>query len=107
MRIYIFLFFTILSLSIACNSSTVHNSSSLSDEQLANIMLDMHFADALLAEFSGQQRDSISMLFWKQMTQLYGMSEKEIREEVRNLELDPEKMKLILGRVKEMADSIQ
>ena len=107
MRIYIFLFLTILSLIIACKSSTEKKNPQLLDEKIANIMLDMHYADALLAEFSGEQRDSISAVFWERMTQLYGMSEKQIREEVAKLENDPEKMKLVLARVKEMADSIQ
>lgn len=107
MKIYTFFFLTILFSSIACNFAAEKKSSGISDEEIANIMLDIHFADALLAEFSVEQRDSISAIFWQRMTQLYGMSEKEIREEVTRLESDPEKMKLIMGRVKEMADSIQ
>lgn len=108
MRIIIPLLFAfIFTLFLACNTGGGKKGPQTVDEKMVNIMYDMHFADALLAEFSGEQRDSISALFWERMTQLYGMSEKEIREEVAKLEGDPEKMKLVLGRVKEKADSIQ
>ena len=90
----------------ACKDKIKHEYR-LSDEELANLMLDLHYADALLADLSPEQRDSISILYWKRMMELYNLSETEIRNEINMLESEPEKMKLILGRVKEMADSIQ
>lgn len=104
-KILFFSFITMLML-IACKDKVKHDYR-LSDEELANLMLDMHYADALLADLTPEQRDSISTLYWKRMMELYDLSEAEIRDEINQLENEPEKMKLILGRVKEMSDSIQ
>lgn len=104
-KILFFSFITMLML-IACKDKVKHDYR-LSDEELANLMLDMHYADALLADLTPEQRDSISTLYWKRMMELYDLSETEIRDEINQLENEPEKMKLILGRVKEMSDSIQ
>jgi|SRR5687767_925811 len=79
----------------------------LSDERLANMMLDMHLADALLVELPPDQQDSIKKVYWKRMEDMYQLSEEEIKEEILKLEKEPEKMELILGRVKQLADSIQ
>jgi len=107
MRIIVFLLFIPLIFLTACEPSAEKNKLKLSDEEMVDVMFDMHFADVMLSEFSPEQRDSISEIFWKRMNELYGMSEAEIREEVTKLENDSEKMKAIIGRVKERADSIQ
>lgn len=104
-KILFFSFITMLMLT-ACTKKIKHDYR-LSDEELANLMLDMHYADALLSDLSPELRDSISALYWKRMIELYDLSETEIREEINKLEKEPEKMKFILGRVKEMSDSIQ
>lgn len=106
MKKILFFSFIVMLFLTSCKDK-VKNEYRLTDEELANLMLDMHYADALLADLSHEQRDSISVLYWKRMMELYDLSEAEIRDEIKKLESEPEKMKVILGRVKEMADSIQ
>jgi hypothetical protein len=91
---------------LGCDES-VKQEYKLSDERLAQLMFDLHFADVILPGHTLEQRDTINLLYWQKLSENYGMTEEEIREEVRKLESEPEKLKLILGRVKMMSDSIQ
>ena len=79
----------------------------LNDEQLARVLFDIHFADVMLPTITTHQQDSVKLLYWNRMEELYRMPEAEIREEIKKLESEPEKLKLIMERVKIMADSIQ
>ncbi len=90
---------------IACTSPTkvVYR---LTDDELAHLMLDMHLADVILHELPKGQRDSIQAIYWVKMKEVYKLSEEEIRDEIAKLETEPEKLKLILGHVKQVADSL-
>jgi hypothetical protein len=79
----------------------------LTDDQLAKVLFDIHFADVMLPSLTIPQQDSVKQIYWNQMEEIYKMPESEIREEIKKLESDPEKFKVIIGQVKEMADSIQ
>ena len=79
----------------------------LSDDQLARVLYDIHYADVTLPSLTKLQQDSVKRLYWNQMEEVYKMSEAEIREEIKKLESEPEKFKIIIGHVKAMADSIQ
>ena len=79
----------------------------LTDEQFAHLMLDLQFSEATLSDFSKAKQDSLKELYFLQFTKLYGLTEAEIKEELRLLEEDPDKMKLILDRVKILADSLR
>ena len=79
----------------------------LSDEQLARVLFDIHFADVMLPSLTMTQQDSVAEIYWDRMADIYKMPEAEIRAEIEKLESEPEKLKLILVRVKSMADSIQ
>ena len=91
---------------IACESS-LKKKYKLTDEQLTSVMFDLHIAEAILPEFEKIHQDSIRDLYWSKMSETYGMSEIEIREEIELLESDGEKLKIILDQVKIMADSIK
>ena len=79
----------------------------LTDEQLAHLMLDLQFSEATLPEFSRERQDSLKKLYFRQFASVYKLSEAEIKEEVQNLEDVPDKLKLILERVKFLADSLR
>ena len=70
-------------------------------------MLDMHLADVILPELTGAYQDSIKGMMWERMEGIYNLSEEELKKEIKKLEDEPEKLKLIVNRVKELADSIQ
>jgi hypothetical protein len=100
-------FFMIILLTGACKKVETKVPSKLTDEQLAHLMLDLQFSEASLPEFSRERQDSLKDLYFRQFSSIYKLSEEEIKEEVLNLEDDPEKLKIILERVKILADSLR
>ena len=104
MRYCLFYFLCILFVSCSHAEKPTYK---LSDEQLAKVLFDIHYADVMLPSFTIAQQDSIKQIYWKRMEEIYKMPESEIREEIKKLESEPEKFKLIIGHVKAMADSIQ
>jgi len=100
-------FVIILLLTGACKQVETKVSSKLTDEQLAHLMLDLQFSEASLSEFTRERQDSLKDLYFRQFSSIYKLSAEEIKEEVRNLEDDPDKLKIILDRVKILADSLR
>lgn len=90
---------------LACSSSE-KPAYKLSENEQINLLFDLHFADAILIELDPAHRDSVTQAYWKKMEERYGLTQTEIREEIKTLETEPEKMKLLIDRVREMADSI-
>ena len=106
MRQLTIFFFLMMSL-FSCKKPERYVDYKLTDEQLAHLMLDLQFSEATLTDFSKIKQDSLKDLYFLQFAQLYKLSEEEIKEEVHLLEEDPEKLKLILDRVKILADSLR
>lgn len=79
----------------------------LSDDQLVDLMFDMHLGEVLLPEFPKHKQDSIKEVYMQRLTEAYGLTREEIREEIDRLSSEPDKMKLIISRVKMRADSLQ
>lgn len=101
-------FYLFIMLVLACGCETnVKPSYKLSDEQLAQLMLDIHLADVMLPELPAAYQDSIKEKMWERLTVIYHLSEEELKEEISKLESEPEKLKLVVNRAKELADSIQ
>ena len=78
----------------------------LTDEQLSSLMFDVQLSEVALAEVTEERQDSLRDLFWLRFTEIYKNSVPEIKEEIRKLEEDPEKMKIIMDSVQVMLDSI-
>ncbi len=79
---------------------------SLTDEQLANLMLDLHLSETMLISLNSEQQDSLKDLYWEKLTLVYQLSEEEIKMQVALLESDPEKLKDIMDQIKFRSDSI-
>lgn len=79
----------------------------LTDEQLSSLMFDVQLSEVALAEVTEAKQDSLRELFWLRFTEVYKHSIPDIKEEIRKLEEDPEKMKVIMDQVQVMLDSIQ
>ncbi|MEP6795056.1 MAG: hypothetical protein ABJB16_12065 [Saprospiraceae bacterium] len=90
----------------SCQSSS-KNEYKLSDERMAHLMLDLQLAEVALPDMSPQQQDSIKQLFEKRIEEVYHLSYAQIKNEMDMLQTDPKKLKLIIDRAKQMADSIQ
>jgi len=91
---------------VACSSSS-RKDYKLSDERLAHLMLDLQLAEVTLLDLIPVQQDSLKILFDKRLEEIYQLSMAEIRKEMDQLQSDPEKLKWVVSRVKEMVDSIQ
>ena len=98
--------FILLILFLACKEQSTYDYR-LTDDKLARLLFDIHFADVILTGHTQEQRDSIMNTYWNKLEETYALSEPEIRDEIARLESDPEKLVVILGKVRVMADSIQ
>ena len=96
----------VLVLSPGCEKKVTH-SYKLTDEQLAQLMLDIHLSDVIIPELSEKHQDSVKMILWKRLEDIYQLPESELKMEIDKLEDEPEKLKLIVNRARELADSIQ
>jgi dGTP triphosphohydrolase len=90
-----------------CQPKETNVKYTLSDEQLSRLMFDLQLSEVAVSEVEGAARDSLSHLFWLKLTEIYKMSKPEITEEIRKLETDPVKMKVIMDQVQIMSDSIR
>ena len=91
---------------MACRSSA-KKEYKLSDEQLAHLVLDLQLAEVSLPEMKQQHQDTIKTLLDQRLEEIYHLSNTEIKSEIDQLQTDPEKLKWVVNRVKEMVDSIQ
>jgi hypothetical protein len=97
----------ILLLLFSCKKQKVIVDYRLDTEQLIQLMYDVQWSDAAIANLSPERKDSLRTLFWEKLTTIYGMTEEEIKNEIHKLESDPETMKLVFDRIKEMSDTIK
>jgi len=97
-------FFVALS---GCQPKETNVKYTLSDEQLSRLMFDLQLSEVAVSEVEGAARDSLRDLFWLKLTEIYKMSKPELTEEIRKLETDPVKMKVIMDQVQVMSDSIR
>jgi hypothetical protein len=108
MKIIVISILTLGSLSlVSCKPQEPSVKYMLSDEQLARLMFDVQLSEVVLGEATAGAKDSLSSLFWLRFSEVYKLSKPEIGEEISKLENDLDKMKLIMDRVQEIADSIQ
>lgn len=107
MKLKTFLFVWLLAGILASCSFSNDRRHQLTDEQLVNLMFDLHLAEVIIPTMYKTQQDSIKVLYWKKLTDAYHLSEEELRSEIELLESDPEKHKLIIDKAKMLADSIR
>ena len=100
-------FLLILILGLFSCSSPKKEKSALKEEELVNLMLDLHLAEVVLPTLTAIEQDSFKTVYWKKLSEHYNLSEEQIRHEVLLLESDAEKMKKILGLVKMRTDSLK
>lgn len=79
----------------------------LSDGQLAHLMVDLTLGEAALTGLDSLTADSLRTSYVARMQEIYGLTEEELNAEVKKLELDPDKMNAIMGRIRNITDSIR
>lgn len=92
---------------LACKKGPEAKVYTLSDGQLANLVLDVQLTEAALGEVSGATRDSLKQVFWTGMEQVYKQPMNVLERDVRTLESDPEKLNLVMNQVQELLDSLR
>ncbi len=98
---------TLLALIAGCQPAKEQVEYRLQDDALTRLMLDVQLSEAVLQGTVPQRQDSLKEMFWLRMTAIYHMDKDELKAEIRKLEQDPEKLKLIFERMKTAVDSIQ
>lgn len=91
----------------ACKKQPEAPSYILSDDQLANLVLDVQLTEAALGEVSGARRDSLKQVFWVGLERVYKHPVDVLERDVRTLESDPEKLSLVMNRVQDLLDSLR
>jgi hypothetical protein len=79
----------------------------LDDQQLTRLLLDLQFAEVSLTGQEDAMKDSLRTKFWDRMSTIYGLSPQDLREEVRQLEMDPPRHLEIVQRMGALNDSIR
>jgi hypothetical protein len=90
-----------------CCKASAPKEYKLSDEKLALLLLDLQFAEITLPDLSPGEQDSIKALFDQRLEEIYHLSKEEMKKEMEKLQSDPEKLKWVVDRAKQMADSIR
>jgi hypothetical protein len=71
-------------------------------------MFDVQLGEVVVSEQDNPaRRDSLRTLFWQKMALVYKLPEDQLMAEIRKLEEDPEKMKVIMDRAQVLSDSIR
>lgn len=92
----------------ACGKPKANVKYTLTDDQLSHLMFDVQLAEVAVSEVGEDaQRDSIRDLLWTKLEAIYKLPASELTAEIRKLESDPEKMKVIMDRAQVLADSIR
>jgi hypothetical protein len=79
----------------------------LDDQQLTRLLLDLQFAEVTLTGQEDAMKDSLRTIFWDRMSAIYGLSPEDLREEVRQLEMDPPRHMAIVQQMGALHDSIR
>lgn len=74
---------------------------SLSDDQIIDILVDVHLAEAALQNYYGEQKDSISEVLYTDLFTFNNIDSTEFRKNLRSLRRDPKKLKEIYTMVVE------
>ena len=73
----------------------------ISQEDMVNILIDVHLVEASLLGFSDEQKDSLSQLYYQQIYEIHSVSEEEFMNEMAFLKRHPDDLSLIYEKVLE------
>jgi hypothetical protein len=77
--------------SIACKKNEVPLT--IPKDKLTEILIDIHFSEAVLQNTNQHEKDSISAILYKQIYDIYGVSEEMVKKNVNELRQHPAEMK--------------
>jgi hypothetical protein len=85
----VLLLFTSVFLFIQCQREQNY---ALSQVQLANILCDIHIAEGATSLLEGAKKDSVTSLYYKQIFEIQGSTEKDFNHDLELLKMDAAEM---------------
>jgi len=108
MRSLLFLLLICLGVTTGCRPAAADpHTFRLDDEELARLLLDVQLAEITLPGLPAAQQDSLRRSFREALSKRYGLTDDELREEIRQLEMIPERHKAVVDRMKMLNDSLR
>jgi Domain of unknown function (DUF4296) len=105
---YFFAPFTALLLGTACQEEQAKLT--IPKEKLMNILVDVHFSEAILQNTNQQEKDSLSAILYQEIYTIHGVSEQELKTNVNELRHHPNQMQEIyqniVKKIRARSDSI-
>lgn len=101
------LFWVCILLVAGCYQTKIKVDYILTDEQMAHLMLDLQLSEVALAELTGGKQDTLKEIFWLRYAEVYKLPKADLETEIRKLETDPEKLKVVMERVQVLSDSLR
>jgi len=98
---------TLVLLLVACGRPKDEYVFRLDDERLAGLLLDLQVAEVSMTGAGEATKDSLRTRFWVALEQIYGLPPEVLKEEVQQLEMDPEHHMAIVERMVALNDSIR
>ena len=105
---YFFLFILALLSSVGCKEEQAQLT--IPRDKLINVLIDVHFSEAILQNTNQQEKDSLSAILYQQIYAIHGISETTLKENVNELRRHPAQMQTIyqsiVKKIRARSDSI-
>jgi Domain of unknown function (DUF4296) len=105
---YFFLFILALLSSVGCKEEQAQLT--IPKDKLINVLIDVHFSEAILQNTNQQEKDSLSAILYQQIYAIHGISETTLKENVNELRRHPAQMQTIyqsiVKKIRARSDSI-
>jgi Domain of unknown function (DUF4296) len=104
--LYYCLFVSFLSINCKENPAKL----TIPKEKLMNILIDVHFTEAILQNTNQQEKDSLSAILYQQIYAIHDVSEQDLKTNVNELRHHPSEMQEIyqsmVKKIRARSDSI-
>ncbi len=89
-----------------CGCETPEEKPRIPEEQLINVLADVHIAEAALQALRGQTKDSMSQAYYQQIYTIHGLDSVEMQQTLEALRKKPEEMKALYDKVMERVEKL-
>lgn len=99
------LLFIALVLSSCSNTTSSVSSYTLSENQMANILTELHIAEGATVQFPKKQKDSLTKYYYKQVFEMQHINEQEFQNNFSLLKNDPKTLEKLYKMVSDSIES--
>ena len=79
----------------------------LTDEQLINILIDLHASNVMVKNFQVIDRDSVAGVYYDQILEIHEVSKEIFEVDLKNLNRNPKKMESIYGTISKQLEELK